>query len=130
MAVEQFIGILAAVVTPFTADASAIDEAAIKRQADHILGNGVRGLVPGGSTGEFTTLTNAERRRAAEVYIEAVAGRGPVIVGTAALSTAETVELSKHADDAGADAVMLVPPFYDIPSWDELLAHFAAVSDA
>ena len=130
MAVEQFTGILAAVVTPFTADASAVDEAAIQRQTDHILGNGVRGLVPGGSTGEFTTLTNAERRRAAEVYIEAVAGRGPVIVGTAALSTAETVELSKHANDAGADAVMLVPPFYDIPSWDELLAHFAAVSDA
>ena len=130
MAIEEFTGILAAVVTPFTADGSAIDEPGIQRQADHILGNGVAGLVPGGSTAEFTTLTVAERKRAAEVYIEAAAGRGPVIVGTAALSTAETVELSKHANAAGAAAVMLVPPFYDTPSWEELLAHFGAVSDA
>src|SRR5262245_56419766 len=130
MAIEQFTGILAAVVTPLTADASAIDEPGIRRQADHILGNGIHGLVPGGSTGEFTTLTIAERKRSAELYIAAAAGRGPVVVGTAALSTADTVELSKHADEAGAAAVMVAPPFYDTPSWDELLAHFGAVSDA
>ena len=130
MAIEQFTGILAAVVTPFSADGSAVDEAGIRRQADHILGNGVHGLVPGGSTGEFTTLTIAERKRAAECYIEAAAGRGPVVVGTGALYTADTVELSKHANGAGAAAVMVVPPFYDRPSWDELLAHFGAVSDA
>ena len=130
MAIEQFTGILAAVVTPFSADGSAVDEAGIRRQADHILGNGIHGLVPGGSTGEFTTLTIAERKRAAECYIEAAAGRGPVVVGTGALYTADTVELSKHANDAGAAAVMVVPPFYDRPSWDELLAHFGAVSDA
>src|SRR5690349_18975095 len=130
MAIEQFTGILAATVTPLTADASAIDAAAIQRQVDHILGNGVTGVVPGGSTGEFTTLTNAERKRVAELYIEAAAGRGPVIVGTAALGTEETIELSKHASDAGAAAVMIVPPFYDPPSWDELLGYFGAVSDA
>jgi 4-hydroxy-tetrahydrodipicolinate synthase len=130
MAIEQFTGILAAVVTPLTADGSAIDEAGVRRQADHILGNGIHGLVPGGSTGEFTTLTAAERKRSAELYIEAVAGRGPVVVGTAALSTADTVDLSRHANRAGADAVMVAPPFYDTPSWDELLGHFSAVSDA
>ncbi|MEV0946810.1 dihydrodipicolinate synthase family protein [Rhodococcus sp. NPDC049939] len=128
--VEQFTGILAAVVTPFTHDGSAIDEAGIKRQADHIVGNGIHGLVPGGSTGEFTTLTSAERKRSAEVYLEAAAGRVPVVVGTGALSTAETVELSRHASDAGAAAVMVVPPFYNAPSFAELLAHFGAVSDA
>ena len=85
MAIEQFTGILAAVVTPFSADGSAVDEAGIRRQADHILGNGIHGLVPGGSTGEFTTLTIAERKRAAECYIEAAAGRGPVVVGTGAV---------------------------------------------
>jgi 4-hydroxy-tetrahydrodipicolinate synthase len=130
MSTQQFTGILAAVVTPFTADGSAVDEAGVKRQAEHIIGGGIHGLVPGGSTGEFTTLTTAERKQSAELYIEAAAGRVPVVVGTGALSTAETVELSKHASDAGAAAVMVVPPFYDAPSWDELLAHFGAVSDA
>ena len=67
MAIEQFTGILAAVVTPLSADGSAIDEAGIRRQTDHILGNGIHGLVPGGSTGEFTTLTIAERKRSAEL---------------------------------------------------------------
>lgn len=127
---EQFTGILAATVTPFTADASAVDEAGIHRIVDHIVGNGIHGLVPGGSTGEFTTLTHDERKRVAEVYLEAADGRVPVIVGTGALSTAETVELSKHANTSGAAAVMVVPPFYDAPSWDELLAHYSAVSDA
>ena len=127
---EQFTGILAATVTPFTADASAVDEAGIHRIVEYNVGNGVHGLVPGGSTGEFTTLTHDERKRSAEVYLEAAAGRVPVIVGTGALSTAETVELSKHANASGAAAVMVVPPFYDAPSWDELLAHYSAVSDA
>jgi 4-hydroxy-tetrahydrodipicolinate synthase len=127
---QQFTGILAAVVTPFTPDGSAVDAAAVKRLAEYIIGGGIHGLVPGGSTGEFTTLTPAERKRITELYIEAAAGRVPVVAGTGALSTAETVELSKHASDAGAAAVMVVPPFYDAPSWDELLAHFGAVSDA
>lgn len=125
-----FTGILAAVVTPFTADSSTVDEAGIKRQAEHIIGNGIHGLVPGGSTGEFTTLSTDERKRSTEYYIAAADGRVPVVVGTGALSTAETVDLSKHASDAGAAAVMVVPPFYDTPSWDELLTHFGAVSDA
>ena len=126
----QFSGILAAVVTPLTADGSAVDPDGIKRQAEHIIGGGINGLVPGGSTGEFTTLSTDERKRATELYIEAAAGRVPVVAGTGALSTAETVELSKHAADAGAAAVMIVPPFYDTPSWDELLTHYSAVSDA
>jgi 4-hydroxy-tetrahydrodipicolinate synthase len=130
MSTQQFTGILAAVVTPFTGDGSAVDEAGVKRQAEHIIGGGIHGLVAGGSTGEFTTLTAAERKQTAELYIEAADGRVPVVVGTGALSTAETVDLSKHASDAGAAAVMVVPPFYDAPSWDELLAHFGAVSDA
>ncbi len=130
MAVEQFRGVLAAVVTPFTADGSAIDEAGIKRQADHILGNGVDGLVPGGSTGEFTTMTVAERKRSAEVYIEAAAGRGPVVVGTGALSTAETIDLTRHAAENGAAAAMIVPAYYDPMTWENLLAHYSAVSDA
>ena len=85
---------------------------------------------PGGSTGEFTTLTNAERREVIEVTVEAAAGRVPVVAGTGALSTRETVELSLHAERAGAAAVMVVPPFYEALGWRELLAHYTAVADA
>ncbi|MGW0705707.1 dihydrodipicolinate synthase family protein [Streptomyces sp. NPDC002643] len=130
MSATQFTGILAAVVTPMTADASAVDAAGIKRQADHIIGGGVHGLVPGGSTGEFTTLSLDERKQVAELYVEAADGRVPVVAGTGALSTAHTVELSVHAQKAGASAVMIVPPFYDAPNFEELLAHFGAVSEA
>jgi hypothetical protein len=79
---------------------------------------------PGGSTGEFTTLTHAERRELVEVTVDAAGGRVPVVAGTGALSTRETVELSVHAEGAGASAVMIVPPFYDALGWPELLAHY------
>lgn len=130
MSTTQFTGILAAVVTPLTADGSAVDAVGVRRQADHIIGGGINGLVPGGSTGEFTTLTNAERKQVTELYVEAADGRVPVVAGTGALSTAETIDLTKHAAKVGAAAVMIVPPFYDSPSWDELLAHYTAVSEA
>lgn len=126
----QFTGILAAVVTPLTADGSAVDAAGVRRQADHVIGGGVHGLVPGGSTGEFTTLTLAERKHVTELYVQAADGRVPVIAGTGALSTADTVELSVHAQKAGAAAVMIVPPFYDAPTFEELKAYYAAVADA
>jgi 4-hydroxy-tetrahydrodipicolinate synthase len=127
---EPFHGVLPALITPFTADGDAIDALALARIVDRLVGAGVGGLVPGGSTGEFTTLTNAERRRLVEVTVEAAGGRVPVVAGTGALSTRETVELSVHAEQAGAAAVMIVPPFYDAPTWPELLAHYTAVADA
>src|SRR5918911_730177 len=127
---EPFHGVLPALVTPFTADGEAIDTAALAAIVERLVGAGVGGLVPGGSTGEFTTLSSAERRALVEVTIEAAAGRVPVVAGTGALSTRETVELSVHAEAAGADAVMIVPPFYDALSWRELRAHYAAVAEA
>jgi len=127
---SDFHGVLPALITPFTKDGDAIDTDALRALVERLIGAGVGGLVPGGSTGEFTTLTNAERRELIEVTIEAAAGRVPVVAGTGALSTRETVELSIHAEQAGAAAVMIIPPFYDAPSWNELLAHFTAVADA
>jgi 4-hydroxy-tetrahydrodipicolinate synthase len=127
---EPFHGVLPALITPFTEDGGAIDTHALAAIVDRLVGAGVGGLVPGGSTGEFTTLTNAERRQLVEVTVEAAGGRVPVVAGTGALSTRETVELSAHAEQAGAAAVMIVPPFYDALSWPELLAHYTAVSDA
>jgi 4-hydroxy-tetrahydrodipicolinate synthase len=127
---EPFQGVLPALITPFTADGSATDSDALRAIVDRLIGAGVGGLVPGGSTGEFTTLSHAERRQLVEVTVEAAAGRVPVVAGAGALSTRETVELSVHAEHAGASAVMIVPPFYDAMSWRELKAHYAAVADA
>ncbi len=127
---EPFHGVLPALITPFSADGSALDADALAAIVERLIGAGVGGLVPGGSTGEFTTLSNAERRQLIEATVDAAAGRVPVVAGTGALSTAETVELRVHAQQAGAAAVMVVPPFYDALSWRELLAHYTAVADA
>jgi 4-hydroxy-tetrahydrodipicolinate synthase len=125
----EFHGVLPALITPFTPDGARIDAEALAAIVERLVGAGVGGLVPGGSTGEFTTLTGAERREVVEVTVEAAAGRVPVVAGTGALSTAETVELSVHAERSGAAAVMIVPPFYDTLSWRELLAHYTAVAE-
>jgi 4-hydroxy-tetrahydrodipicolinate synthase len=127
---EPFHGVLPALITPFTEDGRRIDTGAIAAIVERLIGGGVAGLVPGGSTGEFTTLGHAERRQLVEATVEAAAGRVPVVAGTGALSTRETVELSAHAEQVGAAAVMIVPPFYDALSWRELLAHYTAVADA
>ncbi|HEV3002083.1 MAG TPA: dihydrodipicolinate synthase family protein [Solirubrobacteraceae bacterium] len=126
----EFRGVLPALVTPFTDDGRDVDADALTAIVERLIAGGVSGLVPGGSTGEFTTLTNAERRRLVEITVAAAGGRVPVVAGTGALSTRETVELSVHAEEAGAAAVMIVPPFYHPLSWPELRAHYAAVADA
>ena len=126
---DPFHGVLAALITPFTDDGARLDTEALAANVERLIRGGVSGLVPGGSTGEFTTLTNTERIQLAEATIAAAAGRVPVVVGTGALSTADTIELSVHAERAGAAAVMIVPPFYDALSWRELLAHYVAVAE-
>jgi 4-hydroxy-tetrahydrodipicolinate synthase len=123
-------GVLVALVTPFTSDGAEIDVDALVAHVDRLVAAGVHGLVPGGSTGEFTALTIAERRQLTEASVKATDGRVPVIAGTGALSTAEAVDLSRHAAEVGAAALMVVPPFYDAPNLDEVKAHLAAVHDA
>src|SRR6478609_11755983 len=109
----QLKGVLVAATTPFTADGSAVDEPTLAAQADRLIEAGVHGLVPCGTTGEFTTLSPTEHRRVIELYVQSAAGRVPVIAGVGALSTAEAISLAQHAERVGADAIMLVPPFYD-----------------
>lgn len=123
-------GLLAAVTTPFTADGSAIDEQAIRWHAERLIAAGIHGLVPTGTTGEFPTLTPEEYRRVIEVYIEAVAGRVPVVPGIGQLSTAATIELARYAQQAGADAIMVVPPFYDPLSFEAVKAFLGELSAA
>ena len=124
-----FHGVLPALITPFTDDGAHVDADALAAVVERLVAAGAAGLVPGGSTGEFTTLTSAERRQVVEVTVEAAHGRVPVVAGTGALSTRETVELSIHAERSGAAAVTIVPPFYDGLSWRELVAHYAAVAE-
>jgi 4-hydroxy-tetrahydrodipicolinate synthase len=126
----DFHGVLPALITAFTEDGRDVDADALAAIVHRLVGAGVAGLVPGGSTGEFTTLTNAERRAVIEVTVEAAAGRVPVVAGTGAPSTHETVELSLHAERTGASAIMVVPPFYEALGWRELLAHYTAVAEA
>jgi len=125
----SFTGILVALVTPFTDD-YLVDDAGIARHVDRMVDAGIHGLVPLGTTGEFTTMTHAERRHVTEAVIEAAAGRIPVLPHTGAQSTAETIELSRHAQDAGAAGVMIVPPYYDPLRLHELHAHLGAVGAA
>ncbi len=126
---SEFEGVLPAMITPFTHDGTEVDHAALTALVHRSVDAGVGGLVPCGSTGEFTTLTVAERRAVVETTIEAAAGRVPTVPGTGALSTRETVELSVHAQEHGAAAVMIVPPFYEALQWPELVHHYATVAE-
>jgi dihydrodipicolinate synthase/N-acetylneuraminate lyase len=123
-------GILVAVTTPFTPDASAIDEQVLAAQAERLIAAGVHGLVPCGTTGEFTTLTPQEHRRVIELYVAAAAGRVPVVAGVGALATAAAIDLAQHAERVGSDAIMLVPPFYDPLDFASLKAFLAAVAES
>jgi len=126
----QLKGILAAVTTPFTADASAVDEPVLAAQVDRLVDAGVHGLVPCGTTGEFTTLSPTEYRRVIELYVTGAAGRIPVVAGIGALATAEAISLAQHAEHVGADAIMLVPPFYDPLDFPTLKVFLASVAQS
>jgi 4-hydroxy-tetrahydrodipicolinate synthase len=125
----RFHGVLPALITPFTEDASAVDQPALRAVVERAVKAGVGGVVATGSTGEVASLTADERRSVVETVIDAVAGRVPTVAGTTALTTADAIALSVHAERAGAAAVMVMPPFYGAPTWRETLAHFAAISD-
>ncbi|MFP5346188.1 MAG: dihydrodipicolinate synthase family protein [Actinomycetes bacterium] len=124
-------GVLVALVTPFTPDGSEIDADVLQAHVDRLVREGAHGLVPGGSTGEFTALTLGERKQLTELVVKAADGRVPVVAGTGALSTTDAVDLAAHAAQAGASALMVVPPFYDAPdlaAFKELLREIYAAS--
>ncbi|MEL7027746.1 MAG: 4-hydroxy-tetrahydrodipicolinate synthase [Pseudomonadota bacterium] len=120
-------GSIPALITPFAGDK--VDEAAFQRMVDWQIKEGSSGLVPCGTTGESPTLSHDEHRRVVELCIEAAEGRVPVIAGAGSNSTAEAIELLKHAQGAGADAALIVSPYYNKPSQEGLYAHFKALND-
>lgn len=123
-------GVLSAIVTPFTADGEKINEAALRRLVDQSLDDGVHGFVPAGGTGEFATLSFDERCRLIDIVTDQNAGRGTVLAHTGATSTREAVALSKHAEAAGATALMLATPYYEPIGFEEAYAYYADVAAA
>jgi 4-hydroxy-tetrahydrodipicolinate synthase len=122
-----FKGSITALITPFKD--GKVDERAFQRLVEWQIDQGTHGLVPCGTTGESPTLTHDEHRRVVELCVEAAAGRVPVIAGTGSNSTAEAVELTRHAKSAGADAVLVVTPYYNKPTQEGLYQHFKAIND-
>lgn len=128
MTMPPFQGSITALITPFKD--GFVDEAAFRKLVEWQIDQGTHGLVPCGTTGESPTLDHDEHRRVIELCIEAAAGRVPVIAGTGSNSTAEAVELTRHAKEAGADGALVVTPYYNKPTQEGLYLHFEAVNAA
>ncbi len=124
----NFRGSYTALVTPFKD--SALDEAAFRGLVGWQIAEGTNGLVPVGTTGESPTLNHDEHRRIVEWCVDEARGRVPVIAGACSNSTSEAVELAQYAEKAGADAVLVVTPYYNKPTQEGMYRHFKAVNDA
>jgi 4-hydroxy-tetrahydrodipicolinate synthase len=125
----MFKGSFVALITPMRPD-GALDEAALARFVDWQIREGTHGVVPVGTTGESPTLSHEEHKRVVEITIEVARGRVPVIAGAGSNSTAEAIDLTQHARRAGADAVLIVTPYYNKPTQEGLYLHFTAIADA
>jgi 4-hydroxy-tetrahydrodipicolinate synthase len=124
----MFRGSITALITPFRS--GKVDEKAFQEFVEWQIQEGSHGLVPCGTTGESPTLSHDEHRRVVELCVEVAKGRVPVIAGTGSNSTAEAIELTKHAKRAGADGALVVTPYYNKPTQDGLLLHYRAIADA
>jgi 4-hydroxy-tetrahydrodipicolinate synthase len=124
----HFKGSITALVTPFKD--GAVDEAALRGFVNWQIENGIHGLVPVGTTGESPTLSHDEHNRVIEICVEEARGRVPVIAGAGSNSTAEAVAFARHAEKVGADAVLIVTPYYNKPTQEGLYQHYKAINDA
>jgi 4-hydroxy-tetrahydrodipicolinate synthase len=124
----MFSGAFTAVVTPFKD--GKVDEAKFKGLIRHGIDGGVNGFIPCGTTGESPTLTHDEHNRVVELTVSEVSGQVKVIAGTGSNSTAEAISLTRHAEEAGADAALVVNPYYNKPTQEGLYQHFKAIADA
>ena len=127
MPIPPFKGSITALITPFKD--GKVDAQAFKKLVEWQIDQGTHGLVPCGTTGESPTLTHDEHKRVVELCIETAAGRVPVIAGTGSNSTAEAIELTRHAKEAGADGALVVTPYYNKPTQEGLYLHYKAIND-
>ena len=127
---EPFRGTYTVLITPFTADGAAVDHAKLRQLVEFQVDQGIDGLIPLGSTGEFLSVSREERTAITETVVAAAAGRVPVLMGTGAEDTRDAVALSREAEALGADGVMVIPPFYSVPTEQELYVHYRTIADA
>ena len=128
VAKTSFRGSITALVTPFKN--GSVDEKSYRDLIEWQIAEGTNGFVPVGTTGESPTLTHAEHHHVVEWCIDQSKGRVPVIAGAGSNSTKEAIELARHAEEAGADAVLVVTPYYNKPTQEGLYQHFKAINDA
>jgi len=128
MTPDSIKGVFTALVTPFSA--GKVNETAFAALIERQIAGGVHGLVPVGTTGETSTLSHEEHKRVVSLCVEVVAGRVPVIAGAGSNATAEAIDFVRHAKAAGADAALVVTPYYNRPSQEGLYQHYAAINDA
>src|SRR5215213_4061580 len=121
-------GSLTALVTPFKN--GTLDEEAFRAHVNWQIENGTDGLVPVGTTGESPTLSHDEHKRVVEWCVDEAKGRVPVVAGAGSNNTVEAVELARHAEEAGAHALLVVTPYYNKPNQEGLYRHFKAINDA
>src|SRR5215475_2559510 len=124
----SFRGSFTALVTPFKGDA--VDQGAFRELVEWQIAEGTNGLVPVGTTGESPTLSHDEHKQVVEWCIDQAKGRVPVVAGAGSNSTREAIELAQHAEEAGADAVLVVTPYYNKPTQEGMYQHFKAINDA
>ncbi len=124
----MFKGAISALITPFLN--GEIDEKALIKMIEWQISEGINGFVPVGTTGESPTLSHEEHGRVVEITIKATDGRVPVIAGAGSNSTAEAVEMAKFAQEAGADGVLSVAPYYNKPNQEGLFQHFSTIASA
>jgi 4-hydroxy-tetrahydrodipicolinate synthase len=120
-------GICVPVCTPFTANGGALDEAALEAHIESMIEAGVHIVAVNGGTGEFPFLTEPEKRRIAELASRRIDGRAKLIVQTSALRTEDAVENARHAEGVGADALLILPPFFEGPNEDGVRWHFEQI---
>jgi 4-hydroxy-tetrahydrodipicolinate synthase len=125
----MFRGSMVALITPMRADGS-VDEKAFLDLVEWQIAEGTEGLIPVGTTGESPTLSHAEHKRVVEMCVDAAKGRVPVIAGAGSNSTAEAIDFAVHAKKAGADATLVVTPYYNKPTQEGMFLHFTAIADA
>ncbi|MBN9063592.1 MAG: 4-hydroxy-tetrahydrodipicolinate synthase [Rhizobiales bacterium] len=124
----RFRGSMTAMVTPFKD--GKLDEAAFRALVNWQIESGTKALVPVGTTGESPTLTHEEHRRVVQWCVEEAKGRAPVIAGAGSNNTAEALDMAAHAEKVGADAVLVVTPYYNKPTQEGMYRHFKAINDA
>lgn len=125
----QIAGAYTALITPFTPDASAVDYDRLKQNVTFQVEQGIDGVVPVGTTGESPTVSHDEHNKIITAVVEAAAGKVQVIAGTGSNNTAEALSTTKHAKEVGADAALMVNPYYNKPTQEGLYRHFMTIAD-